>query len=469
MNPGTTPIRLFLLKAAAWLLFALVGWIALFGERPYVSSWNDASRMATVESLVDYHTLAIDDSIFTEKTYDKVKIAGHFYSEKSPVPALWQALVYLVLQLLIGLHAQGDPGRFCYLIGVASSGLAYALSVAGIQHMGRCLKLAPAHTLLLTGSFALATLAPVYVRNVNSHILLLAVACWLMVLMMPAANSPTPYPWPRAVGLGLLAGLGYTIDLGVGPVLLMGSGLYLCWKAGSFRTVVIFALAALPLVLLHQALNYAMGGTFRPVAAVPEFHAWEGSKFSPDGLTGNWVHPQLHNCIQYAILLLFGEHGFVTYQPVLWLALFAFGILLWRRVPELPLLCLAGFWCVGSWLIYTVGSNNYAGECCSIRWFVPLLAPAFFILAVTLKQVPDRWADLGVLSAWGMVLAAVAYVGGPWIAVDTWLLWVVQAGALLSWIVLRVILHLTSRQAGKANSLDRHGSVEIAPVLQEQK
>ena len=36
----------------------------LSAARPYAGSWNDGSRLATVESLVDRHTWAIDDSIF---------------------------------------------------------------------------------------------------------------------------------------------------------------------------------------------------------------------------------------------------------------------------------------------------------------------------------------------------------------------------------------------------------------------
>ena len=36
--------------------------IALIGARPYAGSWNDGSRLATVESLVDYHTWEIDNS-----------------------------------------------------------------------------------------------------------------------------------------------------------------------------------------------------------------------------------------------------------------------------------------------------------------------------------------------------------------------------------------------------------------------
>src|ERR1700722_334784 len=93
------------------------GWIiglalalACVGAMNHASSWNDGSRLATVECLVDQHTWAIDHSLFVEVppaspgrvlpysadqtlllqqgTLDKLCINGHFYSDKSPVPAL---------------------------------------------------------------------------------------------------------------------------------------------------------------------------------------------------------------------------------------------------------------------------------------------------------------------------------------------------------------------------------------------
>ena len=48
------------LCAGAVLALAVV--VALVSARPYAGSWNDGSRLATVECLVDYHTLAIDRS-----------------------------------------------------------------------------------------------------------------------------------------------------------------------------------------------------------------------------------------------------------------------------------------------------------------------------------------------------------------------------------------------------------------------
>src|SRR5437868_13147617 len=92
--------------------------VAIFSARPYAGGWNDGSRLATVESLVDRGTFAIDDSIFVRiptnrapyesvqlretGTLDKLLIGGHFYSDKSPVPAVLLAAAYGAIQRLTG-------------------------------------------------------------------------------------------------------------------------------------------------------------------------------------------------------------------------------------------------------------------------------------------------------------------------------------------------------------------------------
>src|SRR5580700_12219150 len=67
-------------------------------------SWNAASRIATVQSLVESHTFVIDNSAFIG-TGDKVFIAGHFYSDKPPIPSVLGAAVYWPLYHAgFGLH-----------------------------------------------------------------------------------------------------------------------------------------------------------------------------------------------------------------------------------------------------------------------------------------------------------------------------------------------------------------------------
>jgi hypothetical protein len=427
--------------------------IALASARPFAGGWNDGSRLATVESLVDHGTLAIDDSIFVRGpaegapyqgealehgTLDKLLIDGQFYSDKSPVPALWLALVYQCLQSLFGLSVRQHPALFCYLMTIASSGAAYIVGVACVFRLGRPLGVALTTRLLLTLSFALATVAVVYVRHVNNHILFLGVAAALMLQLAHLARESQTgsVPWRRWLNVGMLVGLGYTTDLGAGPGLVVCCGLLVAWRGRSVSRLALFALAALPWLALHHAVNFAVGGTIGPANSVPQYFQWEGCPFHGNAMTGAWHHAGPGEFLLYALALLFGKQGFIIHNLPLLPALAAPLLLVRRRPREWPELLCAVVWCAGTWMVYAASSRNYSGICCSIRWFVPLLAPAYLGLAVLLRDCPRFRLDVWILSALGLLLMNIAWWYGPWNPHMVPGLWPIVAVALASWAIV---------------------------------
>jgi len=434
--------------------------VAALSARPYAGGWNDGSRLATVESLVDYHTLAIDRSIFVQVptgltpapypadqsdllqygTGDKLFIDGHFYSDKSPVPALLMASAYEGWQRITGWTARERPDRFCWVMTLLSSGLPYIVAVGSIYHLGRALRLSLTTSLFLTASFALATVALPYVQHVNNHILLLGVAAPLFLALTKLARNITggkPVTW-LAVLSGALAGLAYTIDLGTGPILLAGSLALIVFRCRRVVPVSLFLLSALPWLVLHHAVNYAVGGTFKPANAVPEYFLWPGCSFNPNNLTGGWQHPNIGHFLWYAFELLGSKKGFLNHNPSLFLLLPALILLPRRRLAERPELLLAIAWNAGTWLAYAATSNNASGLCCSVRWFVPLLVSSYYVLALLLREYPRYRADFLLLSGWGLVLAAIMAWHGTWMKHMIPFYWPIVAATLLSWAGLRV-------------------------------
>jgi hypothetical protein len=435
--------------------------IAIVSARSSAGSWNDGSRLATVESLVDRHTFIIDDSIFVQVprhddpaaaapypsddplllqygTGDKLLIDGHFYSDKSPVPTVLLGGVYQALQWGTGLNARQQPAHFCYWLTLASSGLAYIVAVWCIFQLGRPLRLPVSLRVLLTASFGLATVALPYVRQVNSHIQLLAVTAALLLCLAWLAEEArsTRLPWHRLLAVGALAGLGYTMDLGIGPVLFAGTLGVVVYRCRSLTAVGIVALVAAPWLILHHALNYAIGATFFPANTSSEYFRWPGSSFRPFNLTGTWKHT-FPDLLIYAVKLLVGGRGFLSHNFPLVLVLVGFPRLMRRGAAELPEILFAGVCCVATWLVYAVTSNNYSGQCASIRWFVPLLAPSYFVLAVFLRELPDYRRDLLILTGWGAIVAAWMWWQGPWMKVAVPYFVPLQAATLVSWFVYR--------------------------------
>jgi hypothetical protein len=438
-------------RVAFWLVLVAASGVALVSARPYAGAWNDGSRLATVESLVDRGTLAIDESVFVSVpfdqgspyrgvaldhgTLDKLLIDGHFYSDKSPVPALLLAILYEALQKLFGLQSHVAPELFCYVMTVLSSGIAYVVAVACVFQFGKALQLPLAWRLALSAGFALTTVAVVYTEHVNNHALLLGVAA---ALMLGLALPPETAAWWRPLLLGGLAGLGYSIDLGAGPLLLATAALLVAWPCR--RRVAacgLFALGALPWLVLHHSVNYAVGGTLGPANAVPEYFNWPGCPFHGATLTGAWHHAGPLEFVGYALDLLFGKRGFMGHNLTLFLLLPA-AVLLLRNPPrQWPQLAFAAAWAGGTWLLYAATSHNYSGANCSIRWFVPLLAPAYYALAVVLQRYPQYRVDFLILSGGGFLLMALAWWQGPWTITMILGFWPIQAATLTGWGLYR--------------------------------
>lgn len=443
---------------AALLVIVGAAVIAFASAGTSAGSLNDGSRLATVQALVEDHTLAIDHSMYAggwdvamrpgpapyirnppslnqKGTADKIFVNGHYYSDKPPVPAVLLAGWYQVLRWTTGLQASERPDRFYYWITMASSGLAYVVAVWSIYRIGRRVGLPLGLRLALAASFGLSTLALPYMEQVNSHIWLLGVAALLMLgLTRLAADGQS---FGMLIGLGSLAGLGYSIEAASGPLLLAAAGILVTYRCRRLAPVATFALAALPWVILHHALNYHITGTFKPAGAVPELFAWPGSEWTKENLTGFWNHSSLADFINYAGLMLVDQRGFLCHNLPLYLAVAAYPILIWRRPSERPELLFAGAWSVATWLVYAALSTNLGGGCLSVRWLVPLLAPGYYVLAVLLRWYP-RWVpDFLLFSVWGAFQVYFMWTLGPWSS-DPAYFWEIHEAAFLCWGLLMV-------------------------------
>lgn len=437
--------------------------VALVSARPYAGGWNDGSRLAQVQSLVDNGTLAIDRSIFVHPdglpvysplwpalkktgTLDKVKIHNKFYSDKPPVPALLMAACYQVLKWTTGLQARLQPGLFVYLMTVLSSGLAYVAAVLCIYLLSRSMLPDKFTANVAAFSFALGSSALAYVRQVNCHEELLGVAAVLMVclhLLPERLRRPRP-PAGLLAAIGVLTGLGYCMDFAAGPLLLvtvLPLIVYRCRVLGpkAPRMVALFCICALPPIVLHHALNYHIGGVLRPVNAVPAYLFYPGSPFSPKTATGPWHHRGFWRALLYALALLFGKKGFMLHQPVLVLAFLGSIALMigpGSNLPELPELLFCFAWSGAVWLIYAWGSNNSGGVCATIRWFVPLLVPGYYALMTVLRYRPFHKPEFLLLSAGGTVISALMWYKGPWMLRMVPGYWFITGASLLGFGII---------------------------------
>jgi hypothetical protein len=299
---------------------------------------------------------------------------------------------------------------------------------------------------LLTLAFAVGTVAAAYAKLINGHILLLAVTSLLVRLMRGIALAlDTPgqrVSWRPWGCVGTLSGLAYTIDLGAGPIICLGVGGWALYRlraetgwARRLAMIAVLGLAALPWVALHHAINFAVFGAVGPANSNPQVFTWPGSPFHPGNLTGAWNHQSAGAFLLYALDILVGQRGFLGNNLMLYLAAVGVPVLLRARFEEKPELLCGLFWCAGIFLMYATLSNNYAGGCLSIRWFVPLLAPGFLALALLLRQRPELTGDFLILSGWNLLWIVPAWWYGPWWRPPLAIYWVMMACGLTHWAV----------------------------------
>jgi len=437
------------------LVLAVVAILAgLIVVRDRAGSWYDLSRLATVESLVDRQTWWIDDSIFHQPrlhpdpnsfldrnvaenlidgTKDKLWINEHFYSDKSPVPALIMAVGYRSIQSITGLRAIDHPRTFVLWMIFLSAVIPFAIAVVCMDRVFRRFSTTPAINNLLTLSFALGSVALTYTESVNNHILMLAVCS--MICQTVTQSSRSLFAILR---LGLLVGMGYAIDQGGALPLLLATSIWFLLRHPQFRPIAYFIVGALPLIVLHHALNFMIGGTLAPANANPEYLAWPGSPFNTSTMTGVLHHESIGGFLIYAFDLLVGKKGFLGHNLALYIVPMAIVLLFRVRSKFRPELLFALILSVGTWMMYSMFSNNWAGMCCSIRWFVPLLAPGYLIIAIFLQRFPEWTWSFSVLAAWGFVLGVLMVWAGPWTMRMIPLYWPIQVACLLTWCVVGV-------------------------------
>ncbi|MEP6809121.1 MAG: hypothetical protein ABI992_02680, partial [Chthoniobacterales bacterium] len=239
------------------------------------------------------------------------------------------------------------------------------------------------------------------------------------------------------VAAGTLIGVGYTIDLGLGPVLVLSVTGLVLWQTRSLRAIALLLAAAFPWFALHHYLNWRIGGTFSPANAQAAHLAWPGSPFGVANMTGGYAHKTFGHFLLYALDLLVGKRGFLGHNLALFLALPGAVWLLRRRVAETPEIAWALAFFGGGWLIYALTSNNYSGVCASIRWYVPLLAPGYYCLIVLLRHAPQYRNDLAILTAFGLALGLSMWWEGPWMQHMVPGYWFIQGAAALCWLAWR--------------------------------
>jgi hypothetical protein len=383
--------------------------LALATTHAAPGSWNDDSRIATVQSLAESGSFIIDRSPFST-TGDKVFIKGHFFSDKPPIPSVLGAAVYLPLYHLGFVLHKGSSVPY-YLVTLLTVKLFWLLgSVAFFYSLGFT-GLDAERRLLASVALALGSLYFTWSTTFNSHELA-AASLGIGFYFLLKARFSAQIQLNLCVAAFFLA-LASTADMPTGVFYALFL-LYVLRDARLRPHVVFYVLPLLVTLLPALAINYSIHHSVVPVQIVQSYFEYPGSPWIGSNNLSGMRTNDAKFVFEYAVLVLVGPKGFLLYNPILWVALWGLVHTMRRKGPffyEAVVVC-AGSAVLA--LYYVFFTNNYGGWSYSIRWFVPALPLLFFFLYPYFEAYDRKRAGrFRVLLGAAVVIALVGAID-PW-------------------------------------------------------
>ncbi len=166
---------IFILTFAAYLLPAPIGDGHFILTKSRADSWNDQARIATVESLAEQGTLAIEYTKWGWFTGDKVLLREHFYSTKPPlisaVGAVSYGILRSVVKLLTGheLTYRANEDIVYPFVTLTTSVLALALLITYFYRALHLVNISNSARWWLFWALAIGSLYPAYSTVLNNH------------------------------------------------------------------------------------------------------------------------------------------------------------------------------------------------------------------------------------------------------------------------------------------------------------
>jgi hypothetical protein len=415
-------VRPWALSAPIVLLFLTVPLVRpLLHPDPNNMSDDEQSRMATVQAIVEHHTLAIDDTLFAHSTRQKIQRNGHLYSDQPPVLAALLSAPYWVMHAC-GVTFERNPLWVMFILTLAGVTVPVALSAGLIYKMGRIFELPRPRRAALGLAVVLGSGLVSYSTVLNAHasaatLLLMAGACLVQVGLINELGKSAVW----LVLAGIAAGLAATIDP---PAIIFMLTFALVvgafrWKLAA-RTVAIclYFLGCTGPVIFHCALNRPITGDFIPAYLRPQFDpsarpAVTRSEWSDDDdEQPGGVWQGISRFLGRASDVLVGTHGVFTHFPVLVMGLIGITMVMHRHWPASTKM-LASVTVGGSVaivLLYCLSRADWGNAMFATRWFVLFLPLLLFWCGAWLRRSHRRvsWAAAGVLFAFS---AAVSLVG----------------------------------------------------------
>ncbi|WP_293125747.1 hypothetical protein [Microcoleus sp. bin38.metabat.b11b12b14.051] len=374
-----------------------------------IQSVADASRIATVKSLVEYQTFTIDNSQFDNSplfTIDKYFYNNHFYSDKPPLPALMGAAVYFLLNKICGIDLSNNLELTYYLVTLSTVGV---LSCIGLVYFHKILleifDIKEAWANITTFLAGTGTLILPYSLTFNNH----SLAAVFLIASLYYLLKIESVEIRNVILCGILVSMAGNVDI---TCFLFMPFFLVFYTSKSIKLVFVFILSFIPLLGIYLLLNIYLSGSIVPPAMNSALWEYPGSLFNKENLSGLVTQKSFLGTMKYAFTLFLGSRGLFSHTPLLCFSFMGVIAILRQRILPYKIPYLYGLVAsLAFMLMYTFRTVGYGGYSYGVRWFV---AP-MFILCLPLSHLANQVRSSRLLKKFFVVIAsmsiAIALVG----------------------------------------------------------
>ena len=400
--------------------------------RHAVPADDERLRLATIQSILDGHRMALPGSTFDDplQSPNLVRTNGRLYADQPP---LFAALLSIPAWLLrkVGYDLEADPEVVAYVLTLLGVTLPVAIAGDVLYRMGRLFELPrpwrallAATTIVGSGLFSYAV-----VLNSEAPAACLLIASAACLVHVEATKRPR-----RMGGWILLSGFCAALAIALSPIsAFVALPLFLVLPVTRFSlrfrlgAVLLFMIGTLPVLAAHSAINREITGDLLPASvhrelaahvtplirprAAPITHEPLPEEDADDVIARPSVWLSAITTCQWLTTALVGEHGLLSHFPILLLGVGGVGAVMHRHWPA-PIKVLAGISLLGTTVAVAImcwTRREWTDAMFAIRWLVPLLPMTLFWTGAWGRRAHSRggWIVAGVLLGWSTFVAVI--------------------------------------------------------------
>ena len=385
---------------------------------------DEALRLATIQSLLDRHTLALkpDSVIGLDETDRVVRINGQVFANQQPTMAVLLAGPTWLIRKM-GWDLRTDPEAVAYALTLLSVTLPVAGAAGLLYRMARLFELSRRWRLMVALTCVAGSGMLSYAVVLNAHapaaaLLIAAAACLIHV----EASERPRFASGWIILAGFCAALAVAFDL-LAALLAVPLVLVIVTTRFSLRFrlggVFLLILGALPVLALHAAFSFRITGDLVPVT-LHDFSSRSAGQKSAEPLpeedaddviahSGAWYN--FATTCDWLTTALVASHGLLSHFPILLLGVGGVGAVMHRHWPA-PIKVLAAASltsAVAAMVAFCWERRDWQDANFAISWFVPLLPLVLFWSGAWVRRSHSRvaWTLTAIMLSWSVLVALI--------------------------------------------------------------